>query len=430
LKSCLINASRDSFFARAKLNEPLEDDRMMTGSELINLVSNVQIAKVARKRARLKVRYISHMKTKLVNALWAITLVLSTAASASTTVSRADFGRLPGGSSVTIYTLKSSRLEMRVMTYGARVVSIKSPDRNGKMANVALGYDNLEDYLKDNKTYFGAVAGRYANRIANGTFKLEGKEYRLSTNEGNNTLHGGVEGFDRRNWTGREVANGVELTLVSKDGDQGFPGSLTAQVRYTLQGNKVVIRYTANTDKPTVVNLTNHTYFNLSGAGSGTILNETLTIHADRITPVNSNLIPTGQLKSVVGTPFDFNSPIIIGARISANDEQLKFGRGYDHNWVLNGKEGLLRPAARVYDPVSGRVLEEETTEPGLQFYTGNFLDGTFSGPGGNYSFRSGLCLESQHFPDSPNQHSFSSTELLPTKGYSSETTWTLSVEK
>jgi aldose 1-epimerase len=403
---------------------------MMTGSQLILLLSNAQNAEVARKRARLKVRRMPHTKANLVNALCAITLALSTAASASTTVSRANFGRLPGGSSVTIYTLKSSRLEMRVMTYGARVVSIKSPDRNGKMANVALGYDNLEDYLKDTKTYFGAVAGRYANRIANGTFKLEGKKYRLSTNEGTNTLHGGIEGFDRRNWTGREVANGVELTLVSKDGDQGFPGSLTAQVRYTLQGNKVVIRYTANTDKPTVVNLTNHTYFNLLGAGSGTILNERLTIHADKMTPVNSNLIPTGELKSVIGTPFDFNLPEIIGSRISADNEQLKFGRGYDHNWALNGKEGSLHPAAEVYDPASGRVLREETTEPGLQFYTGNFLDGAFSGPGGNYGFRSGLCLESQHFPDSPNQPSFSSTELLPTKTYSSETTWTLLVER
>jgi aldose 1-epimerase len=417
-------------FARAKFNEPQEDERIMTGSQLINLFSNAQIAEVARNRARLKVRRVTRTKASLVNALCAIILVLSTAASASTTVSRTNFGRLPGGSSVTIYTLKSSRLEMRVMTYGARVVSIKSPDRNGKMANVALGYDNLEDYIKDTKTYFGAVAGRYANRIANGTFKLEGKEYHLSTNEGTNTLHGGIEGFDRRNWTGTEVANGVELTLVSKDGDQGFPGSITARVRYTLQENKVVIRYTATTDKPTVINLTNHTYFNLSGAGTGTILNERLAIHADKMTPVSSNLIPTGELKSVIGTPFDFTRPEIIGARISANDEQLKFGRGYDHNWVLNGKRRSLHPAAEVYDPASGRVLIEETTEPGLQFYTGNFLDGTFSGPAGNYGFRSGLCLESQHFPDSPNHSSFSSSELLPTQIYSSETTWTLLVER
>jgi aldose 1-epimerase len=319
---------------------------------------------------------------------------------------------------------------MRIMTFGARVVSIKAPDRNGNMTNVVLGYDNLEDYIKDNKTYFGAVPGRYANRIANGIFSLEGKEYHLSINEGTNTLHGGREGFDRRNWAGKEVADGVEFTLVSQDGYQGFPGRLAARVRYILHGNKVVSRYSATTDKPTVVNLTNHAYFNLSGAGNGTILNEKLTIFADKMTPVNSKLIPTGELKSVAGTPFDFVHLEIIGSRISADDEQLKLARGYDHNWVLNGKEGTLHPAAQVYDPGSGRVLKEETTEPGVQFYTGNFLDGTFYGPGGKYGFRSGLCLETQHFPDSPNQPSFPSTELKPTQTYSSETTWTFTVEK
>jgi aldose 1-epimerase len=355
---------------------------------------------------------------------------MTTVAAANAAVSQNDFGKLPDGSHVTMYTLKSSQVEMRVMTFGARVVSIETPNRKGQLANVVLGYNNLEDYIKDNKTYFGVVPGRYANRIANGTFSLEDKEYHLSVNEGPNTLHGGKEGFDRRNWTGKEVAGGVEFTLVSPDGDQGFPGTLTARVRYTLQGNKIAIHYSATTDKPTVVNLTNHTYFNLAGAGNRNILDERLTISADKMTPVDSRLIPTGELKVVTGTPFDFTHPETIGSRINADDEQLKLARGYDHNWVLSGKMGSLHRAARVYDPASGRVLEEDTTEPGVQFYTGNFLDGTFSGPNGRYDFRSGLCLETQHFPDSPNHPSFPSTELKPGQTYSSETTWTFSVEE
>jgi aldose 1-epimerase len=363
--------------------------------------------------------------------LWnVILIVMTSAAVAYGAVSHTDFGKLPDGSTVTIYTLKSPQVEMQVMTFGARVVSIRTPDRHGKMANVVLGYDNLENYIQDNKTYFGVVPGRYANRIANGAFSIEGKEIHLSANEGSNTLHGGKDGFDRRNWTGREVPGGVEFTLVSPDGDQGFPGSLMAHVRYTLHGNKIAIQYSATADKPTVVNLTNHTYFNLSGAGSGTILNEKLTIFADKITPVDAKLIPTGELMAVAGTPFDFTHPETIGARIDADDEQLKLARGYDHNWVLNGKIGTLHPAARVYDPASGRVLEEDTTEPGVQFYTGNFLDGTFSGPNGKYGLRSGFCLETQHFPDSPNHPSFPSTELKPGETYSSETTWTFSVQQ
>jgi aldose 1-epimerase len=362
--------------------------------------------------------------------IWSLLLfIMTTLAAAHAAVSHAEFGKLPDGSPVTIYTLKSPKVEMRVMTFGARVVSITTPDRNGKKADIVLGYDKLEDYVKDNKTYFGVVPGRYANRIANGKFTLEGKEYHLSVNEGTNTLHGGKEGFDRRNWIGKEVPGGVEFTLVSPDGDQGFPGKLTAHVRYTLQGDTVTIHYSATTDKPTVVNLTNHAYFNLSGAGSGSILNEKLTIYADKFTPVNSSLIPTGEIKSVANTPFDFTHPETIGARINADDEQLKLAHGYDQNWVLNGKKGTLHPAARVYDPASGRVLKEETTEPGVQFYTGNFLDGTFSGPNGKYDFRTGLCLETQHFPDSPNHPSFPSSELRPGQTYSSETTWTFAVE-
>ena len=362
--------------------------------------------------------------------LLSVILLTMTTAAAQATVTHANFGNLPDGSPVAIYTLKSPQVEVRVMTFGARVVSLMTPDRNGKMADVVLGYGKLEDYVKDPKTFFGVVAGRYANRIAGGKFTLEGKEYHLSVNEGTNTLHGGKEGFDRRNWTAKEVPDGVEFTLVSPDGDQGFPGTLTAHVRYTLRGNKIAIHYSATTDKATVVNLTNHTYFNLSGAGSGTILNEKLTIFADKFTPADAKLIPTGELRPVAGTPFDFTRPETIGARINGDDEQLKLGRGYDQNWVLRGAMGQMHPAARVQDPASGRVLEVDTTQPGVQFYTGNFLDGTFSGPNGKYDFRTGLCLETQHFPDSPNHPSFPSTELKPGQTYTSETTWAFAVEK
>ena len=362
--------------------------------------------------------------------LLSVILLSMTTAAAYAAVTHADFGNLPDGSPVTIYTLKSPQVEVRVMTYGARVVSLSTADRNGKMADIVLGYDKLEDYAKDPKTFFGVVAGRYANRIAGGKFTLEGKEYNLSVNEGTNTLHGGKEGFDRRNWTAKEVPEGVEFTLVSPDGDQGFPGTLTVHVLYALRGNKLAIRYSATTDKPTVVNLTNHTYFNLSGAGSGTILNEKLTIFADKFTPADAKLIPTGEIRPVAGTPFDFRTPETIGARINSDDEQLKLGRGYDQNWVLRGAMGHLHAAARVQDSASGRVMEVDTTEPGVQFYTGNFLDGTFSGPNGKYDFRTGLCLETQHFPDSPNHPSFPSTELKPGQTYISETTWAFAVEK
>lgn len=359
-----------------------------------------------------------------------ILLSMTTTAAAHAAVSHANFGNLPDGSLVTIYTLKSPQVELRVMTFGARVVSLNTPDRNGKMADIVLGYDKLEDYVKDPKTFFGVVVGRYGNRIANGKFTLDGKEYQLTVNEGTNTLHGGKEGFDRRNWTAKEIPDGVEFSLVSPDGDQGFPGTLTAHVRYTLHGNKIRIHYTATTDKPTVINLTNHTYFNLSGAGSGTILNEKLTLDADKFTPVDAKLIPTGELRPVAGTPLDFTHPETIGARINDNNDQLKLGHGYDLNWVVRGTMGQLRPAARVEDPASGRVFSVETTEPGVQFYTGNFLDGTFSGPNGKYDFRTGLCLETQHYPDSPNHPSFPTSELKPGQTYSTETTWTFSVEK
>jgi aldose 1-epimerase len=355
-----------------------------------------------------------------------LTMTSLAAASAATTVQHSTFGHMPDGKAVEIYTLKSPAVELQVMTFGARVVSLETKDRNGKMGNIALGYANFDGYLKDNKTYFGSVPGRYANRIANGKFALEGKTYQITTNDGPNALHGGKVGFADLNWSGKEIPSGVEFTLVSPDGDQGFPGTLTAHVRYTLHDDKVVIEYSATTDKPTVINLTNHTYFNLAGDGSGSILNEQVTIDADKFTPVDSTLIPTGQLAPVAGTPFDFTGPHKIGDRINADNDQLKLGHGYDHNWVLRGKMGELHPAAQVYDAATGRVLSVETTEPGMQFYSGNFLDGTFSSrTGAKYERRNGFCLETQHFPDSPNHPSFPSTELKPGQTYHSETTWT-----
>jgi aldose 1-epimerase len=355
-----------------------------------------------------------------------LTMTSFSAAMAATTVQHSVFGHMPDGKPVEIYTLKSPAVEMQVMTYGARVVSLDAKDRTGKMGNIVLGYANFGDYLKDTKTYFGSVPGRYANRIANGKFALDGKTYQITINDGPNALHGGKVGFADLNWSAKEIPSGVEFTLVSPDGDQGFPGRLTAHVRYTLHDNKVAIQYSATTDKPTVLNLTNHTYFNLTGDGSGTILNEQLTIDGDKFTPVNSTLIPTGQLAPVAGTPLDFTKPHVIGERIHADNEQMKLAGGYDFNWVLRGKMGELHPAAQVYDPASGRVLNVETTEPGVQFYSGNFLDGTFkSRTGAKYERHDGFCLETQHFPDSPNHPSFPSTELKPGQTFHSETTWT-----
>jgi aldose 1-epimerase len=329
-----------------------------------------------------------------------------------------------------MYTLKSPAIELQVISFGARVVSLETKDREGKMGDVALGYPDIGGYIKDNKTYLGSVPGRYANRIADGHFSLDGKSYQITINDGPNALHGGKDGFDRRNWSAKEIPSGVEFSLVSPDGDQGFPGTLTAHVRYTLHDNVVRIEYSATTDKPTVVNLTNHTYFNLADEGRGSILAEKLAIDADKYTPINSTLIPTGELAPVAGTPLDFAHPEVIGARINDNNEQLKLAHGYDHNFVIRGKAGELRPAAQVYDPKSGRVLSVETTEPGMQFYSGNFLDGSFTGrSGAKYQFRDGLCLETQHFPDSPNHSNFPTTELKPGQTFHSVTTWTFTTK-
>jgi aldose 1-epimerase len=360
-----------------------------------------------------------------------ILLTMTTAMAAHGAVTKAAFGTTPDGKAVEIYTLKSDVMEARIMTYGARMVSLEAPDRDGKKGDVVLGYNSVAEYVADPTTYFGAIVGRYGNRIAHGSFKLDGKTYQIPKNDhGINALHGGTVGFDKLIWQGREIADGVEMTLVSKDGDQGFPGTLTAHVRYTLHHNALRIDYSMSTDKDTVVNLTNHSYFNLSGEGNGTILHDVLMIPADKFTPVDAGLIPTGELKSVEGTPFDFRKPTVIGSRINDNNEQLKLAGGYDFNWVLRGATGEVKTAARVYDPETGRVLTVTTTEPGVQFYTGNFLDGTARGKSGKLYLKNGaLCLETQHFPDSPNHPSFPSTELKPGAPRHSSTTFTFTTQ-
>ncbi|HEV2273242.1 MAG TPA: aldose epimerase family protein [Acidobacteriaceae bacterium] len=376
----------------------------------------------------MKNRSIGWGSLKYVSLLFA---VLATGMRMEAKVTESVFGKMPDGTNIQIYTIEDGLLKARIMTYGARVVSLEVPDRNGKVADVVLGYDTFLPYTKLPKTFFGAIVGRYANRIAHGAFPLDGKQYHIVKSEGDNTLHGGMVGFDSHVWQGHIVPNGVEFTLVSPDGDQGFPGKLTARVRYTLEHNALTIDYSATTDKDTVVNLSNHSYFNLAGEGQGDILGNLLTIHADRYTPVDSTLIPTGQLAPVASTPFDFRHETEIGARIHQNNEQLKLGNGYDHNWVLDGKAGELREAARVYEPKSGRLLTVQTTQPGLQFYTGNFLDGTAHGKHGHvYQKHAALCLETQHYPDSPNHPSFPSTELKPGQTYHNVTVFTFSTRK
>jgi aldose 1-epimerase len=311
-------------------------------------------------------------------------------------------------------------------------VSLKVPDSKGALGDIVLGFDSLDGYLADNP-FFGALVGRYGNRIAKGHFTLDGKEYTLPINNGANALHGGLKGFDKHIWTAKpgqgKDGQTLELTYVSKDGEEGYPGTLTATVTYTLtNANELRIHYQATTDKPTVLNLTNHSYFNLAGAGNGDILGHELMLNADKFTPVDKGLIPTGELRPVDGTPFDFRKATAIGARINADDEQIKLGGGYDHNFVLNGQAGTMRLAARATEPKSGRVLEVSTTEPGVQFYTGNFLDGTLHGKGGKvYNKRYGFCLETQHYPDSPNKPSFPSTVLRPGQKYDTTTVFKFS---
>jgi aldose 1-epimerase len=359
----------------------------------------------------------------------------ATAASSSGTISAESFGVTPEGEAVDIYTLTNANgASARITNYGGIVVSLNVPDKSGQMGDVVLGYDSLDEYIAANP-YFGALIGRYGNRIANGKFSLNGTEYTLAQNNGPNSLHGGEKGFDKVVWTANPIdsADGpaLELSYLSQDGEEGYPGNLSVKVVYTLtNNNELKVDYTATTDKDTVINLTHHSYFNLAGAGNGDILGHELTIAADRFTPVDETLIPTGELRPVAGTPFDFTQSTAIGQRIDQDDEQLKFGLGYDHNWVLNSSDGSLALAARLAEPTSGRVMEIWTTEPGLQFYSGNFLDGTNVGKGGQaYEHRTGLCLETQHFPDSPNHPEFPSTVLKAGETYQSTTVHKFSVQ-
>jgi aldose 1-epimerase len=326
-------------------------------------------------------------------------------------------------------------MEAAITNYGAIVTSLRTPDRNGQFADIVLGFDSLDPYLKTHP-YFGAVVGRYGNRIAKGRFTLNGKEYQLATNNGPNSLHGGIRGFDKRVWTPRDVSKdgvpALELTYLSKDKEEGYPGNLTAKVTYTLtENNELRLDYEITTDQDTIHNVTNHSYFNLAGQGEGAILDHQVEINADRFTPVDATLIPTGALQNVEGTPFDFRKSTPIGARIDQKDEQLVRGKGYDHNFVLNGPQGELSPAVKVYEPKSGRVMEVLTTQPGVQFYTGNFLDGTLTGKGGKkYDFRYGFCLETQHFPDSPNKPQFPSVVLKPDTPFRSTTIYRFSAQR
>ncbi len=350
-----------------------------------------------------------------------------------TTVKAENFKKEINGKQVDLFTLKNSEGAVVMVTnYGARIVSIQMPDKNGEFADVTLGYNSIDEYLTDSY-FFGCVAGRYANRIAKGQFEIDGQKYQAELNEGENMLHGGKIGFDKLVWDAKQDStNKLTLTLLSPDGDQGFPGNLNVKVVYTLtDDNEVVMDYEATTDKTTVVNLTNHAYFNLKGEGNETILDHEMQIFASNTTPVATDLIPTGEITSVEGTPLDFRSPKKIGKDINVETEQMKNGNGYDHNWVLDKKEGELSLALRLSEETSGRVLELYTTEPGVQFYSGNFIDGTVAGKAGDiYKYRSGLAIEPQHFPDSPNHDNFPGTVLKPGETYTQKSVLKFSVMK
>ncbi|MFC1551162.1 galactose-1-epimerase [Candidatus Latescibacterota bacterium] len=348
------------------------------------------------------------------------------------------FGATADGIPVTLYTLTNSNgMAAKISTFGGDIVSLTAPDRDGNYADIVLGYDSVDGYIKDSSN-FGAIIGRYGNRIGGARFTLDNVEYIIAKNDGENHLHGGTIGYNLVVWNAEEISGGdfagLKLTYLSPDGEEGYPGNLNVTVTYSLTNNSELrIDYHATTDKKTVVNLTNHSYFNLAGVaenGIDTILNHELTLFADRFTPVDRGLIPTGELRQVEDTPFDFRTPMAIGARIEADDEQIGFGRGYDHNWVLNSGGGNLTLAGRVYEPNTGRIMEIETTEPGIQFYTGNFLDGSAIGKGGiPYEFRTALCLETQHYPDSPNKPEFPSTFLNPGETYRTTTIYRFSAK-
>lgn len=354
--------------------------------------------------------------------------VVPTSATSATRVTSVPFGAASDGTPVDIITLRNGKgIEMTVLTYGGIIMSLKTPDRAGVADDIVLGHDSVAAY-EANSPYFGSLIGRVGNRIANGLFTLDGKPYKLAKNNGPNHLHGGLKGWDKVVWKADPFQDrtgvGVRLEYTSADGEEGYPGKVTAHVVYTLTpDNTLVVDYHATTDKPTVINLTQHSYFNLGGSKTTDILGHELMVNADRYTPVDATLIPTGELATVEGTPFDFRTPTTIGKRINEKNTQLEYGKGYDHNYVLSRSGDGLQLAARVFEPTTGRTLEITTTEPGVQFYSGNFLDGTITGKGGRvYPHRAGFCLETQHFPDSPNKPGFPSIELRPGGEYKSKT--------
>lgn len=350
-------------------------------------------------------------------------------------ISKSDFGITKDGQKVDLYTLTNANGAVaKITNFGGIVTELWMPDRNGQMEDIVLGFDTVRPY-EEVSPYFGALIGRYGNRIGKGKFTLDGKEYTLAVNDNENHLHGGLKGFDKVVWQADPFQNdkgvGLKLNYLSADMEEGYPGNLNVTVTYTLTNkNELKIDYLAKTDKPTVVNLTNHSYFNLAGQGDGKILDHKLMINADYFTPVDAGLITTGEIRSVEGTPFDFRELTAIGKRIDADNEQIKFGGGYDHNWVLNKKNGGMTLAAKVYEPTSGRLMEVHTEEPGVQFYAGNFLDGTITGKMGKvYPHRSGLCLETQHYPDSPNKANFPSVTLRPGQAYETTTVYKFSTK-
>jgi aldose 1-epimerase len=359
---------------------------------------------------------------------------VSSSAQGALMVNKEPFGSTPDGKAVELYTLINTHgIQVRVMTYGGIIVSVQTPDKSGSPADITLGFDTLAGYL-DKNPFFGALVGRYGNRIGNARFTLDGKEYTLAKNNGPNSLHGGLKGFDKVVWQVQSFQKSAEVGLILKytsaDGEEGFPGTLQVTVTYTLNDkNEFSLDYHATTDKATPINLTNHTYFNLGGEGSGSILGEELMLNADHYTPVDATLITTGKISSVKGTSLDFTKPTAIGARINDKFEQLAFGAGYDHNFVINRQAPGLALAARVYDPTSGRVLEVDTTEPGVQFYTANHLDGVHGKHGHIYNARDAFCLETQHYPDSPNKPNFPSAILKPGQTYHSTTVWRFSTQ-
>lgn len=349
-------------------------------------------------------------------------------------MSKQSFGKLPEGQEVDLYTLKSEKLEAQISTYGAAIIVLRTPDRSGRWEDIIIGPQDLASHVANQRSngpiFFGVTVGRYANRIAHGKFSLNGKTYTLPKNDGENSLHGGPGGFHNVVWESEPITNGVAFHYLSKDGEQGYPGNLSVTVRYTVVGADLKIAYQATTDKPTVLNLTNHAYFNMAGAGRGTVLAHQLKLFASRFTRGDAHLMPTGEIRSVAGTPVDFRESTTVGDRINSEDELIRLAHGYDHNFVIDEQGAKLKQAAEMYEPLTGRVMEVWTTEPAIQFYTGNFLDGSFMGKNRvTYGKRAAFCLETQHYPDSPNHPQFPSTVLRPGQSFQSQTIYRFSAQ-